>query len=513
VIALLAACQTVSRPLPAPLAPSPRPAVAGSADPGVWKSVPTMPTPTAPGLTLRAGDREWMVAPDDADHAFLDQLAGAIDRAPLPAKDDFVGGDPRPARDGLRLDRDGAAKAIARALAEGKRAVELPVVVVRAGPSPARPPKGRHTVMYHVPGDPKSWRSLDANWDAIDYVAAQWVSVNACGGLTTRDDQTLKAVARARGVGVLPSLLTYDGNVNHTLLANPTVARNLIDSIVEYVVAEEYAGFDIDLESIDREDRALYSAFIADLAAQLHARGKILAMAVPPKEAETTTGPAAAYDYAELGRHADVITLMTYEYAGTWGNAGPVAPHGPVRRAVAYAASLIPPEKLTLGLAFYGYDWNQTVRQVRSIGYQRALDLSQRYETPIGLDAASRSATFGYQAPSDAAYPRLPDAPPVHHTVTTRRAAPCAAKLPGKLPPPPGSATKKKSSSVPAPGGPHEHRVWIEDARSNAARLEIADRYGTGVAAWRLGLEDPAVWPVLRQWRSSPPGSFGSTER
>jgi spore germination protein YaaH len=48
-----------------------------------------------------------------------------------------------------------------------------------------------------------------------------------------------------------------------------------------------------------------------------------------------------------------------------------------------------------------------------------------------------------------------------------------------------------------------EHVVWLEEAGSAAARLGIADRHAVGgVAAWRLGQEDPNVWAVLRRWRA-----------
>jgi hypothetical protein len=194
----------------------------------------------------------------------VDRIAAEVDAAPIAAGLDLPAGSASPDRDGRRLDRDAAGKLLRRALLDAERVAELPVRTVPLEPVGAGPRPMRRTLMYHVPGDHRSWRSLDAAWDATDYVAAQWVDVNACGGLTTRDDQTLKAVARARGGGVLPSLLTYSAPVNHRLLTDRAVSDNLIRGIVDYVVAEEYPGFDIDLEAIDPADRDHFSAFIAD---------------------------------------------------------------------------------------------------------------------------------------------------------------------------------------------------------------------------------------------------------
>jgi spore germination protein YaaH len=48
-----------------------------------------------------------------------------------------------------------------------------------------------------------------------------------------------------------------------------------------------------------------------------------------------------------------------------------------------------------------------------------------------------------------------------------------------------------------------QHEVWIENAASVRARLDLAARYDIGgVAFWRLGQEDPAAWPVVSDWRA-----------
>src|SRR5262245_23013395 len=383
----------------------------------------------------------------------------------------------------------------------GEIALELglfpPAAVAAAAPSAA--PR-RRVLGYYVEWDPASWRSLDANWDALDVVGTQSVWVDACGGLTSRDDQTLKERARARGVAVLPSLFTVSGGLNHRLLTDPAVSERFLNAIVDYVVDEDYPGFDLDLEGVDSGDRAAYSDFVGRLAEALHARGKLLAMALAPKERDVRTGWAGAYDYAALGQQADMITLMTYDYAGSWGGPGPVAPYRPVDAAVAFAASQMPPDKVNLGLAFYGYDWNATTPGlVRAIGYPQAAALSERYDVPIRLDPTTRSATFRYRAPAGNPNPPVDRPPAPGNRITTRSAPPCPVTPPPPLPTPTPPPT-------PAPTALQEHIVWLEEAGSAAARLEIADRHAVGgVASWRLGQEDPGVWAVLRRWRAESP--------
>lgn len=375
-------------------------------------------------------------------------------------------------------------------------AMSQPDAARRAAGQPA---PGRRVLGYYVPYDPTSWESLEANAHAIDDVAAQWVSIDACGQLGSRDDQTVKQLVQARGMRLFPSLLTSSAWLNHRLLTDDAVATTAISQIVEYVLAEGYDGFDLDLEGVQPSDRAAYTAFVARLGAALRERGKPLALAIPPKAGETATGWAAAYDYAALGAHADLITIMAYDFSGAWGDPGPVAPYGWVDRVAAYATARIPPERVLLGLASYGYDWNTTSGGTRALSYSQAATLAEYHGVPMVLDPETQSATFRYRAPAGDAPPARTQPAPLQHDITVREPAPCDVT-------PPASAPTPTPRPTPPPGALQDHVVWLEEASSAVARLGVAERHGAGgVASWRLGLEDPRVWPALEQWRGQRP--------
>ena len=76
-------------------------------------------------------------------------------------------------------------------------------------------------VAYYVPWDARSWQAFEANPGSVDIVAAQWMSVDPCGGISSQDDQTLKQFARDRGISVFPTLVTFSGWLDHRLLADP----------------------------------------------------------------------------------------------------------------------------------------------------------------------------------------------------------------------------------------------------------------------------------------------------
>ena len=385
--------------------------------------------------------------------------------------------------------------------------------VAPAAPTPGPPPaspnsaplstqgtggaKARTVVGYYVPYDATSWASLEAHASDLDFVNAQWVTVDPCGGIGSRDDRTLITFAAARGVKVLPSLLTSSGWLNHRLLTDPAITGRYLNEIVSYVVEVGYPGFDLDMEGIDAGDRDAYSDFVARLADALHRRGKLLTLAIPAKSSDVRTGWAGPYDYAALGEHADRVLLMAYDYSWSSGPPGSIAPQDWVDKVAAYATSQMPREKVLIGLAFYGYDWNRTTGgRARALLYPQAVSLAKQHGVPIVTDEATRSATFSYTAQPGEAPPPPPPVPPVRHEIAVRAPSPCAVQPPPTTPTPAPAPT-------PIPASVQQHVVWLEDAASAAARLEIAARRDVGgVAAWRLGQEDPGVWRNLAAYRS-----------
>src|SRR5207245_2407550 len=90
-------------------------------------------------------------------------------------------------------------------------------------------PANRLVLGYYVPYDATSWASLVDHVDGLDIVAAQWVTIDACGNLASRDDQTLKQLAQQHNVKILPSLLTLSGWLNHELLADDETSAHAVE--------------------------------------------------------------------------------------------------------------------------------------------------------------------------------------------------------------------------------------------------------------------------------------------
>ena len=364
-------------------------------------------------------------------------------------------------------------------------------------PPTATPRKeaGRIFLGYYVPYDSSSWASLQAQVDTLDYVALQIATLDYCGNVSSKDDRTLHAFASAHGLPVLASLFTSSTPLNHSVLTNPSSSANAITQLVDYVVAEGYDGLDVDVESVAATDRAALTSFVANLSAALHRQGKLITMAVPAKTREVTTGWAGAYDYAALAAHLDLVTIMSYAYTTASSAPGSTAPYNWVDQVATYAAGQFPPEKVLLGMAFYGYDWNTTAGgRARGLLYSQAAALATHYGATITLDPTTRSATFAYQADAKDALPYQPSPPLSGHEIADNPAPFCPLTPPAPTPRP--------VTPTPTPTGMQSHTVWLENAASVAAKLDIAARHGLrGAAAWRLGQEDPASWPAVAAWK------------
>jgi spore germination protein YaaH len=356
--------------------------------------------------------------------------------------------------------------------------------------------RSRLVLGYYVPYDPTSWTSLRAHADSLDILATQTVTIDACGNLGSQDDHSLIEFAHAHGLKVVPSLFTLAGWLDHQLLTDPATRQNAVDQIATYTASADYDGFDLDLEGVAPDDRDALTSFTSEVATRLHDEGRLLTLAIPAKTSDVSLGWAGAYDYAGLGAQPDLVTIMAYEYRGPFSGPGSVAPYAWVRQVAAFATSQIQAPKVLLGLAFYGYDWNTTTGQTRAIGYPQFAALAEQYAPPVSFDPTQQSLTLAYQNVAGDPPPTVSSPSRPAHQISVHTPPPCAFEAPPPTPqpgvPPP-----------PPPGTPQDHQVWLEDSLSAAARLTLVDTFGAGgVATWRLGLEDPGVWPVLDTWRA-----------
>jgi chitinase len=140
-----------------------------------------------------------------------------------------------------------------------------------------------------------------------------------------------------------------------------------------------FDGIDIDWEfpnACTRTcDRSGYDGYPKLLKAVRKAFGTDLVSSAIPGNGRLD-GPLYRADYAAGIEYLDWVMPMTYDYFGTWKPKGPTAPNSPLRPfknapikgfdattvITALKAQGVPPEKILLGIPFYGRGWTGVTR-------------------------------------------------------------------------------------------------------------------------------------------------------
>lgn len=220
------------------------------------------------------------------------------------------------------------------------------------------PKSGRYIAAWFPPSFSGGAReSFEANKDILDELSPFWYSTDASGRLYGAHSDELVQAAHAANVLVIPSIHNI-GNTDVVIgvLSDPYIRARHVQNIVDEVLARGYDGIDIDYESLPESMRQPFSAFIIELSGALHAHGKLLTIAVHAKACDYC-GLGGFQDWTVIGQHTDRVRIMTYDYHWRGAEPGPVAPLYWVQSVAEYARNVISPEKIFIGVPFYGYDW------------------------------------------------------------------------------------------------------------------------------------------------------------
>lgn len=227
------------------------------------------------------------------------------------------------------------------------------------------------------------------------------------GDLIPIEDEEIIEITRKNGVDPILVLTPLDeeGKFNNNLVSavaqSVAVQDKLIAQLLQVVEAKNYAGVDVDFEFIKGEDGPGYANFVRKLREQMNERGYEVSVALAPKTSADMPGLLyEGMNYAALGAAANKALLMTYEWGYTYGPPMAVAPINKVQEVVNFGVSQIPPEKLDLGMANYGYDWAlpfvRGTTAAQGIGHNEAIEIAYANKAQIQYDELAQSPFFTY---------------------------------------------------------------------------------------------------------------------
>lgn len=311
---------------------------------------------------------------------------------------------------------------------------------------------GYYTVDY--PGDRLSYNSLLNSNQLINHVAMFDFCVDERGNLNGSVSPEGLKLAREKGLRTLMvvhniSAGTFDRKSAYSAISAKANRNNLAGNILAQVEKYGYDGVNIDIEGIPSYGKDDFNAFLEQLSSQLKSRSKLLTIAVPAKTGDAGNSWTGAYDYRTIGRLSDFVVVMTYDEHWGSGQPGPVASLPWVTQVLDYSVKVIPPHKILMGIACYGYDWPDW----------------QNGKAVKWKDVSGLISMRG------------------------------------------GAAQWNNSFSVPyyvyRQNGVY-HQVWFENRYSLAIKLKLVDNYGLGgIAFWRMGFEDASFWDTLERHAGS----------
>lgn len=309
----------------------------------------------------------------------------------------------------------------------------------------------------------RAFSSFQKNSAAFSHISLFWYLLRSDGSVKKYiyavENKNIIKYAHSRNVKVLALVANlpdedeggdWDSSRVDKVIGNSTARKKHIAELVSLSKKHGFDGINIDYEAMKSYQKENFTLFIKELASTLHENGKILAVALHPKNSEENpeySNGSQAQDWKELGKYADQLHVMTYGENWNTSSAGPIASIPWVKSILIYAGKLIPKEKLFAGIPLYGYDWSNTPK-ANGLTYQEVQKLIRKHNPKVLFDKNSQSKHFGY----------------------------------------------RDNNGV-------SHTVWFEDKDTIQAKLRLIDNLGLSKTAfWRLGGEDPRVWTTLRKF-------------
>jgi spore germination protein YaaH len=296
--------------------------------------------------------------------------------------------------------------------------------------------------------------------DRVSIIAPQTFSMDAQGFILGEVPPEVMRIAREKRVAVVPLVTNRGFNqpLMHTVLDSSESRARAIRYLIYYALRDGFRGFQFDYEDIHYSYRDKFSTFFREAAREFHRNRLELSIAVVGRYDDTRNSNSpggydnwsGVYDYADIGKHADFVSVMAYAEHGATADPGPVAGLPWVTRISEYSARTIGARKVSLGVPFYGMRWEAADPTVppgrkwrgRSARYPEAAEEMKRSELRWDETEASPHLSFDTNG--------------------------------------------------------RETELWFENVRSLQAKLALARRMRFhGISAWVMGQEDPGFWDSL----------------
>lgn len=307
-------------------------------------------------------------------------------------------------------------------------------------------PENEVRLAFYTNGDPYSYSSLEQHASQITHVCPEWMSmVNGVGDLQIDADARVLKLSQNKNIALMPLLTNLVGDswqpeaVENVAHGPPERQEKFIANVLVVLRNAKAAGVVVDWEQLDPTYKKDFTDLLEKFANALHRDGRQLWLIVSP-------GQEIDYiDFDELSPYIDRFVAMLFDETSDVDAPGPLASRMWFEGWLHVLMEDSDPRQWIIALGSYGYDWVIGGRKAELISFPEAMSRA----SSAGIESAEVSAP-GYNA-----YFYYED------------------------------------NDV-------EHAVWFLDVVTFLNELrEVRKQRAGGIALYRLGTEDSAIWDAL----------------
>lgn len=308
-----------------------------------------------------------------------------------------------------------------------------------------------HQVFDEVGGD--GLANALSQTKGVNVVSPTWFRLSSnTGDFTSIANASYVQKAHEMGVDVWALITDVDSTDLYgveidfaQLLSSSANRKHLIDGLMTQVDNYGIDGINIDFEKVKNDAGTHFIQFLRELSIETGKRGVVLSV-----DNYVPTEYTAHYNRKEQGIVADYLIIMGYDehYVGG-GVAGSNASFNFVEGGIAKTKEVVPAEKIINAIPFYTRVWESGAD---------------------GLKASTLTMASQQQ------------------WINNSGVAPVWKE-------------EECQNYVEYQSGDTLYQCWIEDVESIRIKLQAMQSHGiAGVASWKLGLEDKAVWDVIAEY-------------
>src|SRR5437763_3558352 len=322
-----------------------------------------------------------------------------------------------------------------------------------AGPAPTTSPRPRRKapdnevrLAFYTNGDPYSYSSLEQHASQITHVCPEWMSmVNGVGDLQIDTDARVSKLAQNKGIALMPLLTNLVGDtwqpeaVENVAHGPAERQEKFIANVLVVLRDAKAAGVVVDWEQLDPTYKKDFTELLEKFADALHRDGRQLWLSVSP-------GQEIDYiDFDELSPYIDRFVAMLFDETSDVDEPGPLASRMWFEGWLHVLMEDSDPRQWIIALGSYGYDWVIGGKKAELISFPEAMSRASSAEIESAEVSAPGYNAYFYYEDNDV-----------------------------------------------------EHAVWFLDVVTFLNELrEVRKQKAGGIALYRLGTEDSAIWDAL----------------